>query len=149
MHTKNKTLVALALLGCLAGSAQAGVHVHYKCETTAKGKCPTPPAPPVPPVPPAPPAPPAPPSLPQDGSSHFAPPAPPAVPAMPAIPAPPAPPAPPPLPDVPAAAHAACAGKAEGTRITHVLRKGATMTGVCEVEDGKPVFQLREYRVED
>ena len=30
-----------------------------------------------------------------------------------------------------------------------LLRKGATMTGVCEIEDGKAVFQLREYRVED
>jgi hypothetical protein len=70
---------------------------------------------------------------------------------MPAIPAPPAPPAPPmvELPDVPAAAHAACAGKPRGTRITHVLRKGETMTGVCGREDGKAVFLLREYERQD
>ncbi|MGH8855025.1 MAG: hypothetical protein ACREWI_12175, partial [Telluria sp.] len=61
----------------------------------------------------------------------------------------PAPPAPPPLPEVPAAAHAACAGKADGARLTYVLRKGETMTGVCELEGVKAVFQLREHRIED
>ena len=68
---------------------------------------------------------------------------------------PPAPPAPPPppevaLPEVPAAAHAACAGKPDGARFTFVLRKGETMTGVCERRRGKAeaVFQLRGYRRE-
>lgn len=155
MNIKNKAIVAIALLGCAAGSAQAGVHLRYQCDSTVKGKCPPPPVPPVPPTPPAPPAPPAPPMGPVDHAGHAtptAPPAPPALPAMPALPAPPAPPLPPDppaIPEVPAAAHAACAGKAEGTRLTHVLRPGETMTGVCEREDGKPVFQLREYRIRD
>ena len=146
MNTKNKATAAIALLGMLAGSAQADVHVHYKCESTVKGKCPAPPAPPVPPVPPAPPAPP---ELPNDGVAGVAPPAPPSMPAMPTIPAPPPPPAPPPLPEIPEAAHAACAGKAVGTRIKHVLRQGETMTGVCVRDQGKTVFDLREYRLHD
>ncbi len=149
MHTKNKAIAAIALLGLLTGGAQAGVHVHYKCESTAKGKCPPPPAPPTPPVPPAPPAPPAPPELPDERVTGIAPPALPSMPAMPAIPAPPAPPLPPPLPEVPEAAHAACAGKAVGTRIKHVLRPGETMTGVCIRENGKNIFDLREYRLHD
>lgn len=136
------TIVLSALLGAAAQDAEAGV--RYKCTSTDKGKCP-----PVPPATPAPPAPPAPPALPHDGLAHAAPPAPPALPAMPMIPTPPAPPEPPPLPEVPAAAHAACAGKADGARVTYVLRKGETMTGICEREDGKAVFQLREYRIAD
>ncbi|KFI06769.1 hypothetical protein [Massilia sp. BSC265] len=143
MQTKNKAFAALALLGLLVGSAQAGVHVHYKCESTVKGKCPPPP---VPPTPPAPPAPPAPPELPVERVAGIAPPPPPS---MPAIPAPPAPPTPPPLPEIPAEAHAACAGKAVGTRIRHVLRQGETMTGVCMRENGRTVFDLREYRLHD
>lgn len=147
MRIKNTTLclTALALLASIAGGAQAEVRVHYKCESTVKGKCPPPPVPPQPPAPPRAPAPP-PPLASHDG---FAPPAPPAPPELPSLPAPPAPPEPPPLPEVPAAAHAACTGKAPGTRITHVLRKGETMTGVCLREDGKSVFDLREYRIED
>jgi hypothetical protein len=50
---------------------------------------------------------------------------------------------------VPASAHAACAGKADGARITHAPRKGETMTGICEEAGGKMVFQLREYRRQD
>ncbi|QOY96838.1 hypothetical protein IM543_17460 [Massilia sp. UMI-21] len=146
MKLKNQAIVAIALLGLVAGSAQAGVHVRYQCDSTVKGKCPPPPVPPVPPMPPTPPAPPAPPG---DDLARLAPPAPPAMPAMPTIAAPPAPPEPPAMPEVPAAAHAACAGKAAGTRLTHVLRKGETMRGVCEREDGKSVFQLREYRIHD
>lgn len=132
MHTKNKAIAAIALLGLLTGGAQAGVHVHYKCESTVKGKCP-----------------PAPPQLPDERVSGIAPPALPSMPSMPAIPAPPAPPAPPPLPEVPEAAHAACAGKAVGTRIKHVLRQGETMTGVCVRGNGRNVFDLREYRLHD
>ncbi|UVW27672.1 hypothetical protein [Massilia sp. H6] len=78
-----------------------------------------------------------------------APPSPPAVPGAPSIampPAPPVPPAPPAPPAVPAAAHAACAGQPDGTRLTHVLDQGATMTGVCERAGGKPTFRLREFR---
>jgi hypothetical protein len=50
---------------------------------------------------------------------------------------------------VPEAAHAACAGKAVGTRVKHVLRQGETMTGVCIRENGRNVFDLREYRLHD
>ncbi|WP_036212364.1 hypothetical protein, partial [Massilia sp. LC238] len=92
---------------------------------------------------------PAPPELPDERATGIAPPALPSMPAMPAIPAPPAPPAPPPLPEVPEAAHAACAGKAAGTRMEHVLRQGETMTGVCVRENGRNVFDLREYRLHD
>ncbi len=132
MNIKNTTLclAALALLGGFAGGAHADVRVHYQCESTVKGKCPPPPVPPVPPTPPLAPAPPAPP-MPHDGA------------------VPPAPPAPPPIPDVPAAAHAACAGKSVGARITYVVRKGETMSGVCERDGGKTVFALREYRIDD
>ena len=73
---------------------------------------------------------------------------------MPAPPAPPAVPAPPPppaieLPDIPEAAHAACADKADGSRLTWVIQRGETMTGVCEREQGKMVFHLRGYHLED
>lgn len=76
-------------------------------------------------------------------------------PAPPAPPTPPAPPAPPPLPpmptlpDVPQAAHNACATKAPGSALTWVLKKGETMTGTCERENGKMVFQMRSYQLED
>lgn len=143
MHLKNKAIVAIALLGFAAG-AQAGEGVRYTCESSVKGKCPPPPAPPQPPAPPAPPAPPRP----ADGHiAQLAPPPP--LPAMHSVPAPPAPPEPPAIPEVPAAAHAACEGKAEGTRLTHVPGKGEIMTGVCEREGDKSVFQLREYRIHD
>ena len=66
----------------------------------------------------------------------------PAVPPLPAIPAPPAPPA---LPDIPEEAHAACANRASGSKVTLKLGPGETMTGLCEREDGKMVFQLRTY----
>jgi hypothetical protein len=65
---------------------------------------------------------------------------------------PPAPPAPPPvpaIPAVPAEAHAACAAKAPGSRLTWELRKGETMSGVCEREGGKMRFALRSYDLED
>jgi hypothetical protein len=93
--------------------------IHVQCNQ-AKGKC-VAPTPPVPPVPPAPPAPLA-------------------------IPAPPPPP---PIPDVPEAAHAACASKAAGSTLTWTIRKGETMTGVCERENGKMVFNLRRYDLDD
>jgi hypothetical protein len=73
----------------------------------------------------------------------------PAMPAMPAMPAVPAPPAPPKLPDVPEGAHRACAAKAPGSSVAWVIRKGETMTGVCEREGGKMVFQLRRYELDD
>jgi len=154
-------LATLALLGGSTPGAQAGVFVHVACTATVNGICPPPPAPPAPPPPPAPPAPsaiqapPAPPAPPAGRRARHAPalpalPAPPALPAMPAIPAlpamPPAPPAPPPLPEVPEAAHAACAGKPEGSRLTHVLGKDETMDGVCGRAGGRPVFQLHTYR---
>ena len=146
------TVLALAATLALLGPkalAHDGVRGHYKCDARVQGDCPAPPVPPVPPVPPTPPAPPAapaPPAPPYEHGSRLAPPAPPAVPSVPMPPAPPAPPAPPPIPAVPTTAHAACAGKPDGTRLTHVLRKGATMTGVCEREGGNTVFRLREYR---
>ena len=68
-----------------------------------------------------------------------------APPAMPAIPAPPAPPAPPPLPEIPAEAHAACAGKADGSKLSFTPAPGETMQGVCKRVDGRMVFRLRSY----
>ena len=59
---------------------------------------------------------------------------------------PPAPPAPPPLPEIPAAAHAACAGKANGSKLSFTPGPGETMSGLCERVDGRMVFQLRSYR---
>lgn len=124
-------LAAMLMLGATAADAA----VHYTCEAT-RGKCPKPPAPPVPPAPPAPPAPPV--------AGH-------AAPVMPAIPAPPAPPAAPEvdLPEIPRAFHAACAGKADGTRLNLTMRPGEGMGGVCEDEGGKMVFQLRSYHRAD
>ncbi len=62
---------------------------------------------------------------------------------MPAPAAPP--PAPPPLPAIPAEAHAACAGKANGSKLTFTPAPGETMHGVCKRVDGRMVFQLRSY----
>ncbi|MET0858503.1 MAG: hypothetical protein ABWY27_17265 [Telluria sp.] len=73
------------------------------------------------------------------------PPAPPPPPMLPMPPKPPAPPAPPPLPAIPAAAHAACAGKSAGTTLVHVIGDGETMSGTCEVINGKMRFDLRSY----
>lgn len=140
MH-KTLALILAALLGAAALPSEAAV--HYEC-SAKRGKCPPPPVPPVPPQPPAPPAPPAAPMSP-DGVAM---PAPPAPPAPPAIPAPPAPPAIE-LPDIPQAAHAACAGKPDGARLTWVIKRGETMGGVCEREQGKMVFHLRSYHLED
>ena len=120
-------MLALAATFALLGPhaiAHDGVRVHTTCDARASADCPAPPAPPTPPAPPALLAPPSPHSMPM----------------------PPAPPAPPPIPAVPAAAHAACAGQPEGARLTHVLRPGSTMTGVCARAGGRPVFRLREYR---
>jgi hypothetical protein len=128
---KTTTLLPAALLALLCGlsaqaSAQSSDHVHVQihCETDASGQCPPPPAPPAPPAPPPPPALPAPP-------------APPPVPPVPKIPA------------VPAEAHAACASKAPGSALTWELRKGETMSGVCERHDGKMRFALRSYDLDD
>jgi hypothetical protein len=137
---KNLPFLLCALLFAVAGSSFAAVHVE--CHQ-AKGKC-VPPTPPTPPAPPVPPAPPAPPPPGPDGAT-IAMPAPPAIPPLPALPAP----APPKIPDVPVGAHAACASKAEGSSVTWTIRKGETMTGVCEREDGKMVFQLRRYDLDD
>lgn len=114
-------LAAMLMLGASATEAA----VHYRCEAE-RGKCPKPPVPPAPPAPPAPPG-------------------------MPAMPAPPAPPVPPAidLPDIPDAFHAACAGKADGTRLNLTMRPGEGMGGVCEEEGGKMVFQLRSYHRAD
>ena len=64
---------------------------------------------------------------------------------MPAIPALPAPPAPPPLPEIPAEAHAACAGKADGSKLSFTPAPGETMHGLCKRVDGRMVFKLRSY----
>jgi hypothetical protein len=50
---------------------------------------------------------------------------------------------------VPEGAHRACAAKAPGSSVTWVITKGETMTGVCEREGGKMVFQLRRYELDD
>lgn len=123
---KTITLLPAILLALLCGpSAQASddVHVHIHCKTNASGECPPPPAPPTPPTPPTPPAPPAPPAPP--------------VPPVPKIPA------------VPAEAHAACASKAPGSSLTWELRKGETMSGVCERAGGKMRFALRSYDLDE
>jgi hypothetical protein len=139
---KKKMCFALcALLLAVSGASMAAVHIQ--CDQ-AHGKC-VPPKPPVPPAPPAPPAPPPPPVSGPDGATAPIPP----LPAMPAIPAIPAPPPPPKLPDVPAGAHAACASKAEGSSVVYTIKKGETMAGVCERENGKMVFQLRRYDLDD
>jgi hypothetical protein len=108
------------LLLAVAGSSFGAIHVQCN---QANGKCvaPTPPVPPAVPIPPTPPTPPI----------------------------PPAPPPPPPIPEVPDGAHAACASKAAGSTLTWTIRKGETMTGVCERENGKMVFQLRRYDLDD
>jgi hypothetical protein len=139
---KNISFALCALLLAAAGGSWADVHVQCN---QAHGKCAAP-KPPVPPAPPAPPAPPVPPPLAGTDGSTVAMPALPALPALPAIPAPPAPPA---IPEVPAAAHAACSAKAEGSSVVYTIKKGETMTGVCERENGKMVFQLRRYDLED
>ena len=118
MHPRSFIFVALLLA---AGASQAAPHIH----TPAQDASWTAPPPP-PPAPPAPPAPPTPPG-------------------MPPMPAPPAPPAPPPLPEIPAEAHAACAGKANGSKLTFTPGPGDTMQGLCKRVDGRMVFQLRSY----
>lgn len=128
-------LVLLALL-CVTSAAQAAVRID--CKPAASGPCVQPPAPPPPP------APPAPPSLP-GMPPGIAPPAPPA-PVPPAIPAPPPPPA---LPAIPDQAHAACAAKANGSTLSLRLGPNETMSGLCERVDGKMVFRLRSYRLDD
>jgi hypothetical protein len=140
---KKKISFALcALLLAVAGTSSATV--RFQCDQP-HGKC-VPPKLPVPPTPPAPPAPPAPPPpvAGADGSTIAMP----ALPALPPLPAIPAPPPPPKLPDVPDGAHAACAAKAEGSSVVYTIRKGETMTGLCERENGKMVFQLRRYEVD-
>jgi hypothetical protein len=131
---KTITLLPATLLVLLCGlSAQASdqasnhVHVHIDCKANASGECPPPPAPPAPPAPPTPPTPPA----------------------MPAPPAPPPSPPVPKIPAVPAEAHAACASKAPGSALTWELRKGETMSGVCERHDGRMRFALRSYDLDD
>ena len=125
---KTITLLPATLFALLCGlgaqsSAQVSdqVHVQIHCKTDASGQCPPPPAPPAPPAPPTPPALPAPPPLPP----------------VPRIPA------------VPAEAHAACAAKAPGSALTWELRKGETMSGVCERHDGRMRFALRSYDLDD
>ncbi len=76
-------------------------------------------------------------------------PSPPAPPEAPAAPMPPAPPAPPPMPAIPSGAHAACAGKAAGTQVRYVIKKGEVMTGSCASEGGKQIFALQSYSLED
>lgn len=98
----------------------------------AAGAAAMPPQPPQPPVPPVPPVP-----------------ALPAIPAIPAVPEIPAPPPPPPMPVVPAQAHAACTGKATGSKLTLRLGPGETMSGVCERAGGKMAFRLRSYQRKD
>lgn len=129
---------ALALLCGLAAQASDTVHIHIACKANERGECPPPPAPPAPPALPALPALPAPP----------APPAPPEPPVLPDLPAPPAPPAVH-IPAVQAAAQAACASKAPGSTLTWELRKGETMSGVCERRHGKMRFALRSYDRDD
>jgi hypothetical protein len=53
------------------------------------------------------------------------------------------------IPAVPADAHAACASKAPGSALTWELRKGETMSGVCERHDGRMRFALRSYDLDD
>ena len=90
-------------------------------------------------APPAPPAPPAQAPLPPEAHPAQAP-------LPPTPPAPAAPPAPPPLPEIPAAAHAACAGKANGSKLSFRPGPGETMSGLCDRVDGQMVFRLRSYR---
>ena len=139
---KTSITLLLAMLALAAHGAEAAV--RYEC-SAVRGKCPAPPAPPAPPTPPTPPAPPTAPAPPFGG--HAAP----ELPAPPALPAPSAPPAPPvpDLPAIPPALHAACAGKRDGSSLSMTLRPGETMAGVCEREDGRMVFHLRSYALED
>jgi hypothetical protein len=76
-------------------------------------------------------------------------PPPPVPPVPPVPPAPPMPPAPAPMPTIPAGAHAACAGKSAGAALTYVISKGEIMTGTCEKEGGKMLFNLRSYTIDD
>jgi hypothetical protein len=113
--------ISLMLLAMLSCAAGATTTTYqYTCKST-NGKCPPPPIPPVPPTPPTPPVPPV----------------------------PPAPPAEPPMPSIPAEAHAACAGKRAGATLTYAISKRQTLTGTCESEDGKMLFILRGYSIED
>jgi hypothetical protein len=142
-------LLMFALLSSAAGASLADVHVYVDCDAR-DAKCPPPPKPPRPPHPPAPPAPPSPDAdmaaSPADAAIP-APPVPPAPPAPPSAAAIPAPPPPPKVPPVPDSAHADCAAKKPGTRMTFTLRPGETMSGVCEKQDGKMRFSLRQYRL--
>jgi hypothetical protein len=121
MHPRALFLATLLLA---AAGSQAAVQID--CTPSTSGPCVVP-APPAPPTPPAPPAPPA-------------------MPAPPAIPAPPPPPA---LPAVPPEAHAACAARADGSKLAWTLGPGETMRGLCERVDGRMVFQLRSYHRKD
>lgn len=123
MHQPYLVPLVLIALSSAAGAVEAAVRID--CRPAEAGPCAAPPAPPAPPAP-----------LPQV----------PTLPAIPAIPAPPPPPAP---PEVPAQAHAACAGKASGSTVSLQLGPRETMSGLCEREGGKMVFQLRSYRLDD
>lgn len=127
----NRTILFSLALSLSLGASAAQAAVHIECNVE-RGKCPKAPAPPVPPAPPAPPPAPA---------GH----------AMPAPPVPPAPPAPPAIdvPDLRPSAMAACAGKKDGSRLTLTPRPGETISGVCEQDGGKMVFQLRSYHRAD
>lgn len=125
MHPRS---LILAALFCTAGAGAAEA-VRIDCKPAHGGPCAQPPAPPAAPAPPLPPTS--------------------AMPAIPAIAAIPAPPPPPPLPEVPGEAHAACVGKATGSKVTLRLGPRETMSGVCERLGDKMVFQLRSYRLND
>ena len=144
-------LLGAAMLPALAQTTDDNgpdvhVHVEIHCKTTT-GKCKPPPPPPAPPAPPIPPAPPAPPDA--DTVERGVPPAIPPVPAVPEVAPVPVPPPPPQLPSVPAEAHAACANKAAGSALTWNLGEGEMMKGVCAQRDGRMVFVLRSYELDD
>lgn len=121
--------ILMAVAAALASHASAATRID--CKTDASGQCePPPPAP-------APPAPPQPPAQPLAPAALAGPPPPPPI------------PAPPRVPPVPAAAHAACAAKAADSVLTWQLRKGETMSGVCEMQGGTVRFVLHRYHLED
>lgn len=123
----------VATLCAMSVTLPASAHErHCKCGDAMAA----PPAPPAPPNAPHPPNAPNPPSLP-------------GMPDMPALPAPPAPPAPPPAPVAPAQAHAACAGKAPGTKLTFSTKRGTTMSGTCERDNRGMYFEVYSVRTVD
>jgi outer membrane biosynthesis protein TonB len=134
---KTISLLLLAMLSCAAGAAPTSGTHQYTCKSTS-GKCPPPPAPPAAPIPQIPQIAPIQPTLPSQ----------PVPPEPPVPPVPPAPPPAPPMPAIPDQAHAACAGKRAGTTLTYAIRKGETITGTCESEDGKMLFILRSYSID-